>query len=183
MHFTRTLVNLSKQLFHGILLTGQIHQYSAVMTMHLFFNRMLGYNTAFYDLDTMNWYWEEVNSKSATCYIKYQKNHFEYIQPLSPHQLLDPGIDSFVPIKNIEVVIPTFSVFPSAPVLEGIVKHIIPLYTHVMLKVHSIVKIHPTTNVTKKDEFQIKTDERLKLPHLRQGKVAITDHVDFSKKK
>ena len=111
-----------------------------------------------------------------------QKNHFEYIQSLSPHQTLDPENDPFVPIKDIEVIIPTSSVYPSAPVLEGIVKQIIPLYTHVMLKVHSIVKIHPTTNVTKKDEFQIKTDERLKLPHLRQGKVAITGHVDFSKK-
>ena len=49
------------------------------------FNRILGYNTAFYDLATKDWYWDEVDSKAATCYIKYRKLHFEYIQPLSPH--------------------------------------------------------------------------------------------------
>ena len=38
------------------------------------FNGMLGYNTVFYDLDTSHWYWDEVDSKSATCYIKYKKN-------------------------------------------------------------------------------------------------------------
>ena len=93
--------------------------------------------------------------------------YFEYIQPLRPHHYLPPNNDSFVPINDIGVIIPIFQVFPSAPVLEGIVKHIISLYTHVILKVNSIVNIHPTSNVTKMDEFQIKTDQRLKLPKLR----------------
>ena len=54
------------------------------------FNRMLGYNTAFYDVHTKHWYWDEVNSQVATCYIKFDKIHFEYIQPLRPHtDLLD----------------------------------------------------------------------------------------------
>ena len=40
--------------------------------------------------------------------------------------------------------------------------------------------IHATTNVTKVDEFQIKTAPRLELPLLRMGKGVITDHIDFS---
>ena len=69
---------------------------------------------------------------------------------------------------------------PTAQGLEGIVKHIIPLYTHVILKVNSIVKIHPTSNETKNDEFQIRTGPRLELPILQMNKGVITDHADFS---
>ena len=43
------------------------------------FNRMLGYNTAFYCEDTEQWYWDEVNSLAATCYIKFSEQHYEYI--------------------------------------------------------------------------------------------------------
>ena len=64
--------------------------------------------------------------------------------------------------------------------LQCIVKHIIPLYIHVMDKANSIVTIHATTNETKDDEFQIKTVLRLELPLLRIGKGRITDHIDFS---
>ena len=49
------------------------------------FNRMLGYNTAFYDIRTKYWYWDEVNFQAATCYIKFDQHHFEYIQLLRPH--------------------------------------------------------------------------------------------------
>ena len=48
------------------------------------YNRMLGYNTSFYDVDTNDWYWDEVQSQAATCYIKFGEQHFEYIQPLRP---------------------------------------------------------------------------------------------------
>ena len=51
----------------------------------LVFNRMLGYNTAFYDVDTKDWYQDEVNPQAATCYIKFGEQHFEYIQPLRPY--------------------------------------------------------------------------------------------------
>ena len=40
--------------------------------------------------------------------------------------------------------------------------------------------IHPTSNVTRLDEFQIKTVQRLELHVLRIGTSVITDHVDFS---
>ena len=52
-----------------------------------------------------------------------------------------------------------------------------------MLKVNSIVKMHPISNETKLDEFQIKTVPRLKLPVLRMVKGVITNHVDVSSMK
>ena len=84
------------------------------------FNRMLGYNTAFYCEDTEHQYWDEVKSQAATCYIKFKHQHFEYIQPLRSHTDLDL-------INDKEQVLPKEKVLPTAPVLEGIVKHIIPL--------------------------------------------------------
>ena len=84
------------------------------------------------------------------------------------------------PINDKEVIIPIAKVFPTAEVLEGIIKHVIPLYNHVIFKVKSIVTIYPTSNVTRLDEFQIKTVPRLALPVLRIGKGVITDHVEFS---
>ena len=54
------------------------------------FNRMIGYNTSFYDVDTKHWYQDEVNSQAATCYIKFSEKHYDYIQPLRPRtDLLD----------------------------------------------------------------------------------------------
>ena len=49
-----------------------------------------------------------------------------------------------------------------------------------MLKVKSIVEIHPTSNETRVDKFQIKRVPRLELPVLRIGNDAITHHMDFS---
>ena len=37
------------------------------------FNIMLGYNTLFYNIDTEDWYWDEINSQAATCYINFRK--------------------------------------------------------------------------------------------------------------
>ena len=147
---------------------------------------MLGYNTAFYDLDTKHWYWDEVNSQAATCYIKFSEQYYDYIRPWRPH------IVSFDPINDKELVIPIYSIidkeliiaiakcFPTAEVLEDIVKHITPLYNHVMFKEKSIVELHPTSNKTRGDEFQIKTVPKLELPVLRIGNGIITDHIDFS---
>ena len=104
------------------------------------FNRILGYNTVFYDLDIKHWYWDEVNSQIATYYIKFSEYHYDYIQPLRPHTV------SLDPINDKELIIPIAKVFPLAEVLEGVIKHIIPLYTHVMFKVKSMMTIHPTYN-------------------------------------
>ena len=64
-----------------------------------FFNRMLGYNTAFFDYVTKDWYWGDVNPVAATCYIKFGDNHFEYLQPLRPYN----GV--ICPIKDNEIII------------------------------------------------------------------------------
>ena len=64
------------------------------------FNRMIGYNTAFYDLDTKHWYWNEVNSQAATCYIKFSEQHYDYIHYLRPHTV------SFDSINDKELIIP-----------------------------------------------------------------------------
>ena len=149
------------------------------------FNRMLGYNTAFYDIRTKHWYWDEVKTQAATCYIKFDQHYFEYIQPLRPHtDLLDTNnnkeqISPIDPINDKEIVLPIERVYPTALVLEGIDKYIIPLYIHVMDKANSIVTIHSTSNVTKPDEFQFNTVPRLELPLLR----IITVHINFSSMK
>ena len=123
------------------------------------FDRMLGYNTAFYDIRTRDWQWGEVNHKSATCYIKYGNKHFGYIQPI-----YSDNDDKIVTSDN-EIIIPIAKVIPSALVLEGFVKHIIPLYRYLMKKSSSTVSIHPSTNISKEDnEFQIKTNSRIYLP-------------------
>ena len=57
-------------------------------------NRMLGYNTYFLLFENKSWYWDEVNSNAATCYIQFGDDHFDYIQPVRPY-------DDILPIKTI----------------------------------------------------------------------------------
>ena len=66
---------------------------------------MIGYNTAFYKLDTKDWYWDEVDSQEAICYIKFSQHHYDYIQPLRPHTV------SLDPINDKELIIPIEKVF------------------------------------------------------------------------
>ena len=40
------------------------------------FNRMLGYNTAFYDNVDNKWTFDRVSDLSATCYIKYIRDNY-----------------------------------------------------------------------------------------------------------
>ena len=125
------------------------------------FNRMLGYNTSFYDIDTKHWCWDEVHSQAAIYYIKLSEQYYDYIQRLRPHTvLLDThnNKEQIIPIDLIndkEIILPRANVFPTAKVLEGIIKHIIPLYIHIMFKANKIVTIHATSNVNRMDEFQI----------------------------
>ena len=125
------------------------------------FKRMLGCNTVFYDNDTNDWYWDEVNQKVASCYIKFGKKYVDYIQPIRPDN------DENIVTKYNEKIIPRAKGIPTAPVLEGIVEHIIPLYIYVMNKNSSTVSIHPSTNKSLEDDaFQMKTDSRINLPLL-----------------
>ena len=49
------------------------------------FIRMLGYNAALYDDVDNKWQFDRVHDLSTTCYIKYIKNHYSYIQPVDNH--------------------------------------------------------------------------------------------------
>ena len=93
------------------------------------FNIMLGYNTSFHDNETNDWYWDEVNQKAATSYIKFSKRHFDNIQPIRPDN------DDNIVTKGNDIIIPRAKFILSAPVLEGIVKRIIPLCIYVIQKV------------------------------------------------
>ena len=92
------------------------------------YNRILGYNTACYDLDTNYWYWDEVHFQATTCYIKFSTQHYDYIQPLRPQTISLDTINNkeqiipIDPINDKEIILPIAKVFPSAPILEGIVK-------------------------------------------------------------
>ena len=49
-----------------------------------------------------------------------------------------------------------------------------------MLNTSSIVSIHPSTNIIKPDEFQIKIEKRSKLPLLQIGNSETQNRIDFS---
>ena len=89
-----------------------------------FFNRMIGYNTVFYDNETDDQYYDEVDQKAVKCYIKFGKKYFEYIQPIR----LDN--DDNIVTKENEIIIPRAKFIPIATVLQGIVIYIIPLYIY-----------------------------------------------------
>ena len=141
----------------------------------VFFNRMLGYNTAFFDNDTKDWYWDEVNPNTATYYIQFSNEYFDYIQPVRPND------DIILSIKDHEIIVKRTHFRHPDQVLECIVKHIIPLYIHVMAKNKSCVKMLPSIKNKHEDEFNIKTNELVKLPVIQNGKGVIQNHVDFSK--
>ena len=84
-------------------------------------------------------------------------------------------------IKDDKIIINRAKVIPSTQVLEGIVKYIISFYNNLMLKRTSIVTIHPLTNKSVSDEFQIKTNKRLKFSLLQIAKGGTHNHINFSK--
>ena len=87
----------------------------------------------------------------------FGNKHFEYIQ------LIRSDNDDNIVTKYNEIII-LRQVIPSAPVLEGIDKDIIPLYRCVMKKISITVSIHPSNNKSKEDdELQIKTNSRIYL--------------------
>ena len=143
------------------------------------FNRMLGYNTAFFDTHNKRWLWDEVNSNAATYYIQFGEKHFDYLQPVRLY-------DDLFKLKDYAIVVRRSPVSHPGQVLECIVKHILPLYIHVMAKNKSCETMLPSSsNITfntHKDEFNIKTNKSLKLLLLQDEKGVIQSHVDFSKK-
>ena len=85
------------------------------------FNRILGYNTVLYDDVEQKWQFDRVNYFSATCYIKYSKNHYSYIQPVANH-----NEKNFIYTYKDGIIIKTSNVYSSPEILSGIYKNIIP---------------------------------------------------------
>ena len=108
------------------------------------------------------------------CYIQFGEKHFDYIQP-------ERFYDDIHPLKDYEIFVGRTPVSHPGQVLECFVKHILPLYIHVMAKHKACIKMPPSTINKHKDKFNIKTNESLKLPVLQIGKGVIQNHIDFSK--
>ena len=90
---------------------------------------MLGYNAALYDDVDNKWQFDRVHDLSTTCYIKYIKNHYSYIQPVDNH-----NDKNFIYTDKNQIIIETSNVYPSPEMLGGIYKNIISLYSLVMSK-------------------------------------------------
>ena len=110
---------------------------------------------------------------SATCYIKYSKNHYTYIQPLANHKK-----NNFFDVEKDECIVPRSNVYSSPEILGGIHKNLIPLYTLVMDKNHSKVEL-VAIDKTKKHEYQMKIVSCLNIPILQNYKVIIKCPMNF----
>ena len=82
-----------------------------------------------------SWYWDEVNPNAAACYIQFGNDHFDHIQPVRPY-------DDILPIKDHEIFVGRTRVSHPDQVLECIVKHIIPLYIHIMAKINHVLNCY-----------------------------------------
>ena len=121
-------MNQAKLIFYGTLSTGRKILKCVVTITDLFSTECSVITPLFFYYTNRNWYWDEVNPFAATCYIQFGNKHFEYLQPLRPHN------GDISPIKDNEIFIEKSSVRHPDQVLEGIVEHIIPLYIHVIMK-------------------------------------------------
>ena len=95
---------------------------------------------------------------SATCHIKYSKNHYTYMQPLTNHTE-----DDLLNNEKDECIVPRSSMYSSPEILGGIHKNLIPLYSLVMIKHNSKVKLLATN----KKSTRISDEDSLvfKIPH------------------
>ena len=125
------------------------------------FNRMLGYNTAIFDEVDNKWQHDRVNDQAETCYIKYKDKHFTYLQPVA--NIEDIDFDVILPHHTI---IEEANVYTSSEILEGIYKNIIPLYSLVMSKFHSLITLVGIDDV-RVSEFKMKTEQYPNLPILQ----------------
>ena len=64
------------------------------------FNRMLGCNTAIYDEVNKKWQFDRVNDSSVTSFIKFNDDHFTYLQPITISK--DKDVDKN--LNNPEIV-------------------------------------------------------------------------------
>ena len=135
------------------------------------FNRMLGCNTAIYDEVDKKWQIDRVNDSSATCFVKFNDNHFTYLQPIviSKDKDVDKNLNNHEILDLVEddhIIIEESNVYSSLEILEGIYKNIIPLYSLIMRKCNSLIEL-VAKNKERKSEFKIKTKQYPYLPILR----------------
>ena len=90
------------------------------------------------DIDN-KWQFGRVNDVSATFYINYSKNHYNYIQPLANNEK-----DNFFDVEKDECIVPRSDVYSSPGILGKIHKNLTPLYTLVTDKNHSKVELVAT---------------------------------------
>ena len=110
------------------------------------FNRMLGSNTAIYDEGNKKWKIDRVNDSSTTCFVKFNDNHFTYLQPIaiSKDKDVDKKLNNHENIDLVEddhVIIEESNVYFSLEILEGFYKNIIPLYSLIMSKCNSLIEL------------------------------------------
>ena len=110
------------------------------------FNRMLCCNTAIYDEVDKKWQFDRVNDSSATCFIKFNVNHFTYLQPIaiSKDKDIDKKLNNHEIVDLVEddhFIIEESNVYSSPEILEGIYKNIIPLYSLIMSKCNSLIEL------------------------------------------
>ena len=94
------------------------------------FSRMLGCNTAIYDEGDKKWQFDQVNDSSASCFIKFNDNHFTYLQPIanSNDKDVEKNSNQYKIIDLVEddhIIIEDSNVYSSPEILEGIYNPVI----------------------------------------------------------
>ena len=130
---------------------------------------MLGYNTAiYYDVDK-KWQLDRVNDSSATCFIKYNDNHFTYLQPIANSK--DKDVDL---VEANHIIIEESNVYSSPVILEG------TLYSLIMSKRNSLIGL-VAKDKERKSEFKIKTKQYPYLPILHANSFISYSPMKFPK--
>ena len=102
------------------------------------------------------WQFDRVNDSSATCFVKFNDNHFTHLQPIanSNDKDVDKNSNQFKMIELVEddhIIIEESNVYSSPETLEGIYKNLIPLYSLIMSKSNSLIKLVASDKQRKSD--------------------------------
>ena len=131
------------------------------------------------------WQFDRVNDSSATCFVKFNDNHFTYLQPFAiwkdkdfdkksnQHKIVDLFEDDHFSIEESNV-------YSSPEILEGIYKNIIPLYSLIMSKCNSLIELVAKDKEIK-SEFKIKTKQYPYLPILHANSFTSYSPMKFPK--
>ena len=126
-----------------------------------------------------------LKNSSATCFIKFNDDHFIYLQPieLSKDKDVDKKLNNHEIVDLVEddhFIIEESNVYSSTEILEGIYKNTIPLYISIMSKCNSLIEL-VAKDKEKKSEFKIKTKQYPYLPILHANSFAPYSPMKFPK--